>query len=125
MLASDPDFWFANYRMGFAQYKLGRYAEAEKYLGHALDINRTAEEFYYFGLTEMELGKTDQAVEALTVAVRRSPQTPGYHYALGVALRKQGKAAEALEAFKVELLLDPKNAGAQQQVAELSREASH
>ena len=125
VLASDPDFWFANFRMGFAQFKLGRYGEAEKYLGHALDINRNAEEFYYFGLTELELGKTDQAVQALSAAVRRSPQTPGYHYALGLALRKLGKTAEAMEAFKQELTLDPRNTGARQQVSELSREATH
>ncbi len=123
VLAEDPDFWFANYRMGFALYKLGRFEEAEKYLAHAVEVKRSGEECYYLGLTQKAQGKLEQAAASLREAAQLAPQARGYHGELGKILLEQGKRAEALEAFKAELALDPGNAEAQQQVAELSKVA--
>lgn len=119
VLAQDPDFWFANYRMGFALYKLGRFPEAEKYLAHAVEGKRTGEECYYLGLAQKSQGKLEQAAASLSQAAQLAPQARGYHGELAKVLLEQGKKAEALEAFKAELALDPGNAEARQQVADV------
>lgn len=73
VLAADPDYWYANYRMGFAQYKVGRYADAERYLARATALHGTPDEFYYLGLTRMNLGRLDEAEAALKEAIRLNP----------------------------------------------------
>ena len=88
VLASDPDYWYANYRMGFAQYKLGRYAEAERYLARATQLHGTPDEYYYLGLAQMKLGHDDAAGKSLAEAVRLQPNAPEYQEALATVKRQ-------------------------------------
>ncbi len=90
VLANDPDYWYANYRMGYAQYKTGRYAEAERYLTRATQLHGTPDEFYYLGLAQMKLGRHDAAGQSLEQAVRMQPDAAEYQKALAM-LRQQSR----------------------------------
>jgi len=119
VLANDPDYWYANYRMGYAQYMIGQYGEAERYLGRAVALQPAGDEFYYLGMARMQLGQPDGAAAAFEQAIRLQPQAAGYRYALGMALRKQGKLGPALEWFKAELAGNPNNAEARREAEEV------
>jgi tetratricopeptide (TPR) repeat protein len=123
VLGGDPDFWYANWRMGYAQYQTGHYNEAEKYLSRASVLHPTAEEFYCLGMTTMKLGQMDAAERAFSEAIRLQPGGMGYRYAMGMALKQQGKLMPALESFRAELVVNPSNAAARQAVEEASKEA--
>jgi tetratricopeptide (TPR) repeat protein len=73
VLAGDPDYWYANYRMGYAQYKVGRYAEAERYLARATELHGTPDEFYYLGLAQEKQDKLEGAQAALEQAIKLDP----------------------------------------------------
>jgi hypothetical protein len=88
VLATDPDYWYANYRMGFAQYQLGRYAEAERYLARATQLHATPDEYYYLGLAQMKLGRNEAAGKSLEEAVRMQPDAAQYKDALATVKRQ-------------------------------------
>jgi protein O-mannosyl-transferase len=90
VLATDPDYWYANYRMGFAQYMTGRYADAERYLARATALQPSPDGFYYLGLAQMKLGRTDAAGKSLQEAVRMQPDGAGYKEALA-GVKGQGR----------------------------------
>jgi tetratricopeptide (TPR) repeat protein len=73
VLANDPDYWYANYRMGYAQYMVGHYADAERYLARATELHGTPDEFYYLGLAQEKQDKLDGARAALEQAVKLDP----------------------------------------------------
>ncbi len=85
VLKTDPDYWYAHYRMGYAQYKVGRYTEAERYLTRAIQLHGTPDEFYYLGLAQMKLGRHEAASQSLQEAVRRQPEVAEYRQALAMA----------------------------------------
>ncbi|MGI9104076.1 MAG: tetratricopeptide repeat protein [Terriglobales bacterium] len=85
VLAADPDYWYANYRMGYAHYMSGNFAEAESYLARAVTLHATPDELYYLGLSQSRLGKRDEAAKALQAAVRLQPESQAYKEALAEA----------------------------------------
>jgi tetratricopeptide (TPR) repeat protein len=121
VLANDPDYWYANYRMGFAQFMTGHYAEAEGYLQKAVNLNPMPDEYYFLGLTRMKLQKHAEAETAFRRAVRLAPNVAPYEFALGVALKLQGRNDEALESFRAVLALAPNDAAALAEVSALSK----
>lgn len=120
VLANDPDYWYANYRMGYAQYMLGRYEAAEPFLRKAAYEEGAPDVLYYLGLNATKLKQYDLAEAALTRAIQRNPQAPGYDFALGMAMKEQGKLDPALKLFEAELGHNPGDAGARAQVEELT-----
>ncbi|MGZ4826201.1 MAG: tetratricopeptide repeat protein [Terriglobales bacterium] len=82
VLAGDPDYWYANYRMGYAQYMTGHYSEAERYLVRATELHGTPDEFYYLGLAQVKLGRNEAAGHSLQQAVRMQPDSSEYKQAL-------------------------------------------
>jgi protein O-mannosyl-transferase len=120
VLANDPDYWYANYRMGYAQYMLGRYDMAEPYLQKAASEEGAPDVLYYLGLNATRLKRYDLAEAALSRAIQRNPQAPGYEFALGMAMKEQGKLDPALKLFQAELGHNPGDAGARAQVEELT-----
>lgn len=120
VLANDPDYWYANYRMGYAQYMLGRYDAAEPFLQKAASEDGAPDVLYYLGLNATRLKRYDLAEAALTRAIQRNPQAPGYDFALGMAMKDQGKLDPALKLFQAELGHNPGDAGARAQVEELT-----
>jgi tetratricopeptide (TPR) repeat protein len=73
VLAGDPDYWYANYRMGYAQYMIGHYPDAERYLARATELHGTPDEFYYLGLAQEKQDKLDGARAALEQAIKLDP----------------------------------------------------
>jgi tetratricopeptide (TPR) repeat protein len=65
------------------------------------------------------LGKTDEAIEALSKTVELQPDYVEAHYLLGVAFEKQGNAQQALAAFQRSLQLNPNNIDAMSEIAVL------
>lgn len=121
VLANDPDYWYANYRMGYAQYMAGRFQDAERFLAKSISLHPIADEYYYLGMTRLKLGQLATAEAALREAVRLQPRAPGYSFALGLVLKQQGRLQPALDSFRTELALNPADPAAQAEIEELSR----
>ena len=62
------------------------------------------------GLTHLQDGQYDFAIEWIARALRQGTPKPVYLWNLGVALHKQGRYEEALKAFDKAVQLDPDNA---------------
>ena len=120
VLANDPDYWYANYKMGYAQYMTGHYDRAEQYLAKSVSVNAVPDALYYLGLSATRLKQFEKAESALREAVKRDPKAPGYEFALGIAMKEQGKLQPALESFRAELAANPNDAGTQAQITELT-----
>ncbi len=120
VLDRDPDFWPANYNLGYTYYTLGNLEEADWYLSRAIEFNRyNAPGFLYLGLTRLKRGRVNEAAAALRQAVRIRPEGYGFHAALGVVLRLQGDLVGALREFNAELVNYPQEATARKQIAEV------
>ena len=120
VLANDPDYWYANYKMGYAQYMTGHYEKAQQYLAKAAALNGMPDALYYLGLCSTKLKQYDTAESALKEALKRDPKAPGYAFALGMAMKDQGKLQPALESFRAELIANPNDPGTQAQINELT-----
>jgi tetratricopeptide (TPR) repeat protein len=120
VLANDPDYWYANYKMGYAQYMTGHYDKAQQYLAKSVTLNAVPDSLYYLGLASTKLKQYDTAESALREALKREPKAPGYSFALGMAMKEQGKLQPALESFRAELASNPNDAGTQAQINELT-----
>jgi len=120
VLERNPEYWLANYNLGFAYYKMGMYEEAERNFTRALEINQQdADEFARLSLTQLKLDRLDDAESTMRRAIALRPEGPGYHYALGVILRKKGNLGGALDEFKAELINDPGQVAAHDQIQDI------
>jgi tetratricopeptide (TPR) repeat protein len=116
----NPAYWLAHYNLGFAYYKLGMLEDAEKHFNLALQFNKLdPDEFARLGLTQMKLGRLDEAEATMRRAIEIRPEALGYHYALGVILRKKGNLQDALNEFKAELINDPEQMAAREQIRDI------
>lgn len=116
----NPDYWLANYNLGYAYYNLGMFEEAEKRFTRALQTNRLdPDEFARLSLTQMKLGRLDDAEATICRAIQIRPDAPAYHYQLGVILKKKGNLQGALDEFRAELVNDPDQAAARDQIRDI------
>lgn len=120
VLANDPDYWYANYRMGYAQYMTGHYDKAQQFLARSVALNPVPDALYYLGLASTKLKQYDAAESALREALKREPKAPGYSFALGMAMKEQGKLKPALESFRAELAANPNDPGTLAQISEIT-----
>ena len=108
ILRGDPNDWRTAYNLGYAYYRLGRYADAENLMVRAAALNPADPDvFYYIGVTRLRQQKWDEAEAPLRTAIQHDPRARGYRYSLGLVLEHQGRLAEALELFKAELAKQP------------------
>ncbi len=120
VLVRYPAYWSANYNLGYTYYRLGKLQEAEFYFKRAIAIDSAmGDQFLYLGLTHFKMSRLDEAAAELRQAIRIHPDASGYHFALGVVLKMQGNLAGALEEFKAELVNNPKEQAARDQIAEV------
>lgn len=120
-LDRDPDFWPANYNLGWTYYRVGKFSEAETFFRRAIALKPNRPDPYlYLGLAEMENGRLEDAATAIRQAIRIRPEAQGYHFYLGLALKQQGDLHGALEAFENELEVNPERQAAKEQAAEVS-----
>ena len=119
LIQAHPEMWDACFNLGYMYYQAGRTAEAVPYLARAAGADPPrAAPFLYLGLAQFKLNQVDTAEACLRRAVALAPTAPNYHFALGMVLQVRGKLAEAEEAFRQELALNPGNQAAAQQAAE-------
>ncbi len=108
MLSLDPDYPPGNYMMGLAQYDLGHYTEAARYLAHAGDMWERDSAvpdpplYYYLGIARQRTGDLPGAEAALRRALALKPDGLGYHLALADVLQQGGRAAEAQQELRLE-----------------------
>jgi tetratricopeptide (TPR) repeat protein len=120
VLAQSPNYWMANYNLGYVYYKLGRYEEAETYLARSIDLHQVdSDQFARLALVKMKMDRLDEADGLLRRAIEMRPDAAGYHYALGTVLRRMGDTQGAINEFEAELVNNPDQAAAQGQLAEL------
>lgn len=122
VLRRNPRDWQCAYNLGYAYYRLGRYAEAERQMEQVAALNPSdADTAYYLGLSRLKQQKWEQAAEPLRAAIQLDPRVRGYRYALGLALEQQGKLPEALAMFQAELAKQPGAEPPQAHIAELEQ----
>lgn len=119
-LEIDPEFWGANYNLGYTYYRLGDVDKAQRYLMKAAQIDpNKAGAFFYLGLTQLKLNQLDDAATAIRRAILIQPDGYGYHYALGIILKLEGDLPGALAQFQTEFQMNPAETAAQRQMAEI------
>jgi tetratricopeptide (TPR) repeat protein len=119
VLARDPKYWLANYNLGYAFYKIGRFKEAEVFLRRAIGVGTDADEFLYLGLSQWRQGRLDEAAQNVQRAIQIRPSAPGYHFALAMIRRDQNDIPAARAELSLELLYYPDSNAARQQLAAL------
>ena len=111
VLQRDPWFWSANYNLGYAYYRAGKFAEAESYLDRAIHIDgRDPDQFIYLARAQMQQGKLTEAARNAERALQRSPMSPGFHLILGKIFEDSGQREQAIAEYKMEVLHHPENA---------------
>ncbi len=117
-----PTDWEARFILADTCYLLGRYPEAERHLLEAIAIDpNSAAEYFFLGVSRLELRRPEQAEAPLRRAVAMLPQGKGMHQALARALAGQGKLDEARRELEAELRLDPQNQEAARQLQALAK----
>jgi tetratricopeptide (TPR) repeat protein len=110
-LASAPNFASAHAWIGFAKYITGRNNETEAHVLEALRISpRDAYAFVWMlfvGFAKLGAGCDEEAVNWLNRSIGLNRNHPTPHCLLAAALARLGRIAEAREAARVGLELNP------------------
>ena len=120
VLQRNPRFWASNYNLGYAYFRLGRFADAESYLSRAIQIDdRDPDQFMVLARAQMQQGKLAHAAQNAECALQRGPQTQGFHFVLAKILEESGKRDEAISEYKTEVLYHPESAIARSELEKL------
>lgn len=100
-LALDPDLAEARVSLGMAKFKnTGDFPAAEKHFLRAIEINpRSATAHHWYALVLSSVGKADEAVRELQIAVQIDPGSAIIQYALGSCFLESEQFDEALTAY--------------------------
>lgn len=110
VLQRNPQFWSANYNLGYAYYRSGKFSEAETYLNRAIQIDdQDADQFIFLARAQMEQGRLEEAGQNVERALQRGPQSPGFHFVLAKILEARGEREQAIAEYKSEMLNHPEN----------------
>jgi tetratricopeptide (TPR) repeat protein len=118
-----PDYWLTYYDLGYTYYKLGNLEEADRCFRRVAEFNiLSANGFLYLGLIRLKMGRVNEAVPYLRHAAEVAEEgSPGYHFALGTVLKVQGDLAGALNEYKEELIVEPEQKAAREQIVEIEK----
>ena len=120
-----PDFWLANYNLGYVDYRLRDYDTAEQLLDRAIALNPTeADAYVYRGLICLRRNRLEDASKLLRDAIALNPLGEGYHFALGMVLTLQNPEAAKSE-FRNELKYHPTNGLAKMQLDLLEKSSAN
>lgn len=89
-VAQKPDHAGALERMGLAYFKQKRYADAAQSFENLKTYKPEAKTYNYLGESYLEMGKTDESIEAFNGAVSLNPDFDKARYNLGRAYLKTG-----------------------------------
>lgn len=105
----DITFYLAH-----AYEELGDFEEAVAHYKKALALNPPKHElaslYCNFGNCLRQMGKIDEAIEALEKAKKLSPELKEIHNILGTCLYQKGRYMDAIECFEAAIELDPTSA---------------
>lgn len=119
-LQSDSRSWLANYNLGYAYYRTGRFSEAEDYLQRSVQIDDSdSDQYIYLAIAQMQQGKLAQANENAELAIKKGPRSPGFHFVLAKIQEAQGNRERAIAEYNVELSSHPENAAAKGEIQKL------
>jgi len=119
-----PDFWLADYNLGYVNYRLNQLDGAETFLRRSIALNpEDPDGHVYLGLTFFREGRSQEAAAQLREAIAQKADGEGYHFALGVVLREQGHVEEARAEFREELRYHPANGITQMALAGMDKDA--
>jgi len=105
--------------LGFVLEREGLTDEAAEMYRKALKLDpESASAHYNLGSSLARSGKYAEAESHLRIAVKKSPNTQAYT-GLGIVLWQLGRADEAITNLQAAIEADPKNAAAQQKLAEI------
>jgi Flp pilus assembly protein TadD len=122
-LAIQPHFWRANVNLAYLYYAHGNYAEAARFFARACADDPTdGDQFLYFGMALLRMGRRSDAEKAVRSALLVRPQGKGYRLGLGMVLRAEGKLPQAKEEIAAELAADVKNEQAKILLEEVTRQ---
>ncbi|MCH2105691.1 MAG: tetratricopeptide repeat protein [Planctomycetes bacterium] len=98
--------------MGVARMGAGQVTEASEAFRRAMDVNpQCVEAHFNMGLLHLRVGRPEQAVPNLEVALTNSPRDLRYMVALGVALERAGDDARAKDLAMDALSYHPRSPG--------------
>jgi len=118
MTPNDARLWIA---LGLAHQGAGRAAEALEAFRKAVASDpENAFAYYQLGLASLDAKRVDEASTALHTASLKDPSRPEIWLALGRLHALRSDKAEALQAFRRCLRLEPLNTAARKAVDELS-----
>ncbi len=112
-----PDF---HYKLGLAYYGLYRYPEAQaEFEALTRDRPETDLAWFFLGNTWSAMGKLENAEACFRKAIALNQRNASYYSALGQSLRKseQDRVAEAIEALRQALKLDPSDSQSRMELA--------
>ena len=125
VLAREPGYGLANYDLGYAYYRTGKFQDAEVFLRRAIQINPVdSDEHICLGLSLWRLGRIDEAAQYIQQAIQIRPSAPGYHFALAMIRRDQNDLPAAESELKLELQYNPDSIVARQQLDALTSGAA-
>jgi Tfp pilus assembly protein PilF len=120
VLGRDPRFWPANYNLGYAYYRMGRFSDAEASLKRAILIdNQDPDQFIYLARAQMQQGELQQAAANVEQALQRSPLAPGFHFILAKIFEASAQRDRAIAEFKAEISAHPENPLARDELQQL------
>ncbi|MGA9353434.1 MAG: tetratricopeptide repeat protein [Terriglobales bacterium] len=117
VLQQNPGFWSSNYNLGYAYYRLGKFADAEAYLTRAIRIDdRDPDEFILLARAQMQQGELLPASQSAEQALQRGPLNPGFHFVHAKILEARGLRNLALAEYQAEVIDHPENAVARSEL---------
>ncbi len=126
VLAFDPDFAEAHFRLGLCYDSMNKAEQAETEYKRAVESYKKyvsanpddAEAFYQFGQVYAALHQYSDAVRSYRQAIKLKEDDADIYYDLGVSLMKLAQYDEAVAAFSKALEIDPENYRAEDALAE-------
>jgi Flp pilus assembly protein TadD len=119
-LQSDPRSWLANYNLGYAYYRTGRFSDAEDYLKRSIQIDDSdSDQYIYLAIAQMQQGKLPQASQNAELAIKKGPLSPGFHFVLAKIQEAQGNRERAIAEYNAEVSAHPENAAAKGELQRL------
>jgi tetratricopeptide (TPR) repeat protein len=100
-LAVKPDHANALEKLGLAYFKKGRYADAAATFEQLKTYKPDEKTYNYLGESYLELGKTDESLEAFNNAVGYNPDFEKARYNLGRAYMKMGNRDMAQVQYEI------------------------